>query len=101
MKIKLTRKQHNQLFKYRKHGLITYYEIIDDPQKKDIEMYKYIMLPARIAGIALSPIAILFGGIPLMINLIKECATKKQIGADVISREWFYKELGQVKRGES
>lgn len=92
-KIKLTIRQHNKLFKYRQVKLLTRYEIIDDPQKRDIEMRRYIRLPVRIIYILLSPIAILFGGIPLMLNLIKECLSNKDIGADTINREWFYKAL--------
>lgn len=91
--IKLTITQHNRIFKYRKVKFLTRYEIIDDPQNRDIEMRQYIRLPVRIIYILLSPIAILFGGIPLMLSLIKECLSNKDVGADTINREWFYKEL--------
>ena len=36
-KIKLTWKQHNKMFKYRKIKFLTYYDIIDDPDNKEIE----------------------------------------------------------------
>lgn len=99
MKVKLTRSQYKQMkmFKYRKLKLLTYYEIIDDPQNKDMEMYQYVRLPVRIIAIILSPLAIFVGGVPASISLIKECLTKKQVGADTFSKELFYKELEQVK----
>lgn len=97
MKIKLSIKQHNRIFKYRKVKLLTYYEIVDDPQKRDIEMYQYIRLPVRILAVALSPLAIFVGGIPSMIQVVKECITNKQVGADSVNRFWFYKELEKVK----
>ena len=97
MKIKLSIKQHNRIFKYRKVKLLTYYEIVDDPQKREIEMYQYIRLPIRILAIALSPLVILVGGVPAMIQVVKECTTNKQCGADSVNRFWFYKELEKVK----
>lgn len=90
-KVKLTIAQHNKIFKYRQVKLLTYYEIIDDPQKRDIEMRQYIRLPVRVISILLSPLAILVGGVPAMITLIKECLTKTEVGADTVNREWFYK----------
>ncbi|WP_180136549.1 hypothetical protein [Acinetobacter sp. YH12066] len=92
-KIKLTIRQHNKLFRYRQVKFLTYYEIIDDPQKRDIEMRQYIRLPVRVISILLSPLAILVGGVPAMITLIKECLVKTKVGADTINREWFYEQL--------
>ena len=97
MKIKLTLRQHNKLFKYRKVKFLTYYEIIDDPQKRDIEMYQYIRFPMRILVFLLSPLVIFIGGIPAMITLIKECLSNKEVGADKVNREWFYKEVERNK----
>ena len=96
-KVKLTIAQHNKLFKYRQVKLLTYYEIIDDPQKKDIEMRQYIRLPVRVISILLSPLAILVGGVPAMITLIKECWNKTEVGADTVNREWLYAELEKLK----
>lgn len=96
-KIKLTIAQHNKLFKYRQVKLLTYYEIIDDPQNKEVEMYQYIRLPVRIVCFLLSPLAILVGGVPAMIGVIKDCIKKHEVGADTINREWLYEQL----RGES
>ena len=98
--IKLTRAQHNQLFKYRQVKWLTYYEIIDDPQKKYLEMYRYIRMPMRVLGILLSPLAIFVGGVPAMVGLIKECWNKTEVGADTVRREWFYEELGKGKSDE-
>lgn len=92
-KIVLTVAQHNKIFKYRKVKFLTYYEIIDDPQNRDIEMRQYIRLPVRVACVLLSPLAILAGGFPAMLTLIKESLSKTEVGADTINREWFYKEL--------
>ena len=92
-KVKLSIRQHNKLFKYRQVKLLTRYEIIDDPQNRDIEMYQYIRFPVRILAVILSPLAIIQGGVPAMIEMIKECLSGKNIGADTINREWFYKEL--------
>lgn len=97
MKIKLTLRQHNKLFKYRKVKFLTYYEIIDDPQNRDMEMYQYIRFPARIFIFLLSPLVIFVGGIPAMVTLIKECLSNKEVGADTINREWFYKEIKRIK----
>lgn len=97
MKIKLTLRQHNKIFKYRKVKFLTYYEIIDDPQNRDMEMYQYIRFPARILIFLLSPLVIFVGGIPAMVTLIKECLSNKEVGADTINREWFYKELKRIK----
>ena len=93
MKIKLTIAQHNRIFKYRKVKFLTYYEIIDDPQERDIEMYQYIRLPIRFIVLLLSPLVIFIGGFPAMINVIKECLSNKSIGADTVNKHWFYKEL--------
>lgn len=96
MKVKLSKKQHNRIFKYRQTKWLTYYEIIDDPNERDIEMFQYIRMPVRIVCIFLSPLAIFVGGVPAMINVIKECwENKKVIGADTINREWFYEELSK------
>lgn len=95
-KVRLTIRQHNELFRHRQVKLLTYYEIIDNPQNRDIEMRKYTRLPVRIIYILLSPIAILFGGIPMMIGLVKECLSGKDIGADSINRDWFYSELNKI-----
>lgn len=92
-KVKLTIAQHNKLFKYRQVKLLTYCEIIDNPQKKDIEMRQYVRLPVRVIGILLSPLVIFVGGIPAMIKLIKECLAKTEVGADTVNREWFYEAL--------
>ncbi len=97
MKIKLTTKQHNKLFKYRKVKFLTYYEIIDNPEKRDIEMYQRIRFLARILVFMLSPLAIFIGGMPSMITLIKECLSNKEVGADTINREWFYSELERIR----
>lgn len=97
MKIRLSIRQHNKLFKYRKVKLLTFYEITDDVQNKDIEMRQYIRLPVRVISIVLSPLAILFGGIPAMIRLVKECWNKTEVGADTIDREWFYSQLNKMK----
>ena len=93
MNIKLSIKQHNRMFEYRKVKLLTYYEIIDDPKNRDIEMYQYIRLPVRILAIILSPLAIFVGGVPAVITVLKESINKVQVGADTIDREWFYKRL--------
>lgn len=95
MKVRISKKQHNRVFKCRQVKWLTFYEIIDDPQKRDIEMYQYVRLHVRILCILFSPLAILIGGFPAMINLIKECYSKKQVGADTIDRDWFYKELNK------
>lgn len=95
-KVRLTIRQHNKLFKHRQVKFLTYYEIIDNPQNRNIEMRKYIRLPVRIIYILLSPIAIFFGGIPMMIELIKECLSGNDAGADSINREWFYSELKKI-----
>lgn len=95
-KVKLTIAQHNKIFKYRKVRFLTYYEIIDDPQNRDIEMYQYMRLPVRIIAFLLSPLAILIGGFPAMISVAKECLSNKNLGADTVNKHWFYKEL----RGE-
>ena len=97
MKIKLTLRQHNKLFKYRKVKFLTYYEIIDDPQNRNIEMYQHIRFPVRILVFLLSPLVIFIGGIPAMITLIKECLSNKEVGADTVNREWFYKEVERNK----
>lgn len=95
-KVKISIKDHNRLFKYRQIKWLTYYEIIDDPQKRDLEMYQYIRMPVRVLGILLSPLAIFVGGVPAMVGLIKECWSKtKVVGADSFGREWFYRELGK------
>ncbi|MEG1091689.1 MAG: hypothetical protein RSE38_10185 [Acinetobacter sp.] len=97
MKIKLSIKQHNKLFKYRQAKFLTYYEIIDDPQNRDIEMRQYIRLPVRVVGVLLSPLAIFIGGVPAMITLIKECWNKTEVGADTVNREWLYAELEKLR----
>lgn len=97
MKIKLTIKQHNKLFKYRKVKIFTYYEIIDDPKNRDIEMYEYIRLPFRVLAVILSPLAIIIGGYPSVINLIKECINKNKVGADTVNRDWLYKQLEVIR----
>lgn len=94
-KVKISIKDHNRLFKYRQVKWLTYYEIIDDPQKRDLEMYRYIRMPVRVLGILLSPLAIFVGGVPAMVGLIKECWNKTEVGADTFGREWFYEELGK------
>ena len=94
--VKLTISQHNKIFKHRKVKLLTYYKIIDDPQKRDIEMYQYMRFPARVAVILLSPLVVFVGGVPAMVRLINECLSNKEFGADTINRHWFYKAL----RGE-
>jgi len=93
-KVKLSIRQHNKLFKCRQIKILTRYEIIDDPQKRDIEMYQYIRFPVRILAIVLSPFAILVGGVPAMIRVIRECLSNENVGVDTINREWFYRELG-------
>lgn len=97
MKIKLSIKQHNKLFKHRQAKFLTYYEIIDDPQNRDIEMRQYIRLPVRVVGVLLSPLAIFIGGVPAMITLIKECWNKTEVGADTVNREWLYAELEKLR----
>lgn len=92
-KVKLSISQHNKIFKYRKIKFLSYYEIIDDTQNRDIEMYQYIRLPVRIMAFLLSPLAILIGGVPAMINVAKECLSNKEIGADTVNRDWFYGQL--------
>ena len=92
-KVKLSIAQHNRIFKARKVKFLTYYEIIDDPQNRDIEMYQYMRLPVRIIAFLLSPLAILIGGVPAMINVVKECLSNKELGADTVNRHWFYKKL--------
>ena len=94
-KVKISIKDHNRIFKCRHVQWLTYYEIIDDPQKRDLEMYRYIRMPVRVLVILLSPLAIFFGGVPAMVNLIKECWNKTEVGADTFGREWFYEELGK------
>lgn len=96
MIVKISKKQHNRIFKYRQVKWLTYYEIIDDPNKKDIEMYRYIRIPVRIVCIIFSPLAIFVGGVPAMISIIKECwKNKKVVGADTIDRDWFYREMNK------
>lgn len=95
-KIRLTIRQHNKLFKYRQVKFFTYYEIIDDPEKPDIEMHQYIRFPVRILTVVFSPLVILVGGVPAMISLVKECLFKKSVGSDTINREWLYKQLGDT-----
>lgn len=92
-KVKLSISQHNKIFKYHKIKFLSYYEIIDDTQNRDIEMYQYIRLPIRIMAFLLSPLAILIGGVPAMINVAKECLSNKEIGADTVNRDWFYGQL--------
>lgn len=94
-KVKISIKDHNRLFKYSQVNWLTYYEIIDDPQKRDLEMYRYIRMPVRVIGILLSPLAIFVGGVPAMTNLIKECWNKTEVDAYKFGREWFYEELGK------
>lgn len=96
MKIKLSRKHQNKMFKYRQWRWFTYYEITDDPNKRTMEMHEYLRLPTRIITILLSPLAIFVGGIPAMNNLIRECLSKEVIGADTIDREKFYKEFKEL-----
>ena len=96
MKIKLSRKHQNKMFKYRQWKWFTYYEITDDPNKRTMEMHEYLRLPTRIIAILLSPLAIFVGGIPAMDNLIRECLSKEVIGADTIDREKFYKEFKEL-----
>lgn len=95
MKVKISKKQHNRIFKYRQTKWMIYYEIIDDPKNRDIEMFQYIKPHVRILCIFLSPLAIFVDGMPAMINLIKECWNKTAVGADTVDREWFYKELNK------
>lgn len=92
-KIKLSIKQHNRIFENRKVKLLTKYEIIDDNQNRDIEMREYIRFPVRVLAIILSHFAIIVGGVPAMISLIKECLSNKDVGADTINRDWFYKKM--------
>ncbi len=92
-KVRLTIAQQNKFSKYQKVKLLTYYEIIDDPQKRDIEMCLYMRLPVRILCVLLSPFAILVGGVPLMVKVIKECLAKTEVGAYTINRQCFYKTL--------
>ena len=96
-KVKISVKDHNRIFKYQQVNLLTYYEIIDDPQKRDLEMYRYIRMPVRVLGILLSPLAIFVGGVPAMARLIKECWSKTEVDAYSFGREWFYGELGKEK----
>lgn len=96
-KVKISIKDHNRIFKYHQAKWLTYYEIIDDHQKKDLEMYRYIRMPVRVLGIVLSPLAIFVGGVPAMVNLIKECWNKTEVDACAFGREWFYGELGKEK----
>lgn len=63
MKIKLTWRQHSKLFPNRKAGVLTYYELVDDPQKRSLEMYQYIRMPVRVVAVLLSPLAIFVGGV--------------------------------------
>lgn len=100
MKIKLTWRQHNKLFPNRKAGVLTYYELVDDHQKRSLEMYQYIRMPVRVVAVLLSPLAIFVGGVPAMIDLIKECTSKVQVGADTVGRDWFYEEFSKMKGGE-
>lgn len=94
MKVKISIAEHNRIFKYRQFKILTRYEIIDDPSNRDIEMYQYMRLPVRILVFLVSPLAILIGGVPAMINLAKECLSNKELGADTVNRDWFY---GQLK----
>lgn len=99
-KIKISIKDHNRIFKHRHVQWLTYYEIIDDPQKKDLEMYRYIRIPVRVLGILLSPLAIFVGGVPAMADLIRECWNKTEVDAVTFGREWFYEELGKERSYE-
>lgn len=92
-KVKLSIAQHNRIFKARKVKFLTYYEIIDDPHNRDIEIYQYVRFPIRIVGFILSPLAILIGGVPAMIRLAKEFLSNKDVGADTVNKHWFYKQL--------
>lgn len=94
--VKLSIAQHNRIFKNRKVKFLTYYEIIDDPQNREIHMYQYMRFPVRVAAFLLSPLAILIGGVPAMINVAKECLSNKDVGADTVNKHWFYQQL----RGE-
>lgn len=99
-RVKISIKDHNRIFKHRHVQWLTYYEIIDDPQKKDLEMYRYIRMPVRMLVIVLSPLAIFVGGVPAMVSLIKECWNKTEVDAHTFGREWFYGELGKEKSDE-
>lgn len=101
MKIKLTWRQHNKLFPNRKAGVLTYYELVDDPQKRSLEMYQYIRMPVRVVAVLLSPLAIFVGGVPAMIKLIQECLSGDVVGADTVGRDWFYEEFLKMNRGEA
>ena len=96
-KIKLSIKEHNKLFKYRQVKWMTYYEIIDDIDKRELEMIQYIRLPARMLWLVLSPLVIFVGGVPAFIKFVKELLTKTQVGADKIDRDWFYTQMKELR----
>ena len=96
MKIKLTRKQHNEIFKNRKLGVAIYYEYIDDPDNEYIVIRKRIRFIARVTTIVLSPLFVLIGGVPSMINMVKECVLNEPFDADFVGRDWFYSQIKRI-----
>lgn len=88
--VKLSWREHNSIFTNHRNTIMFRYEVFDDPQKHDLEVYKYVRLPARVVVTLISPIAILFGGIPSMVNLWKECWSGGHVGAFTVAREWFH-----------
>ena len=93
-KVKLTLAQHNKLFKRVK--FLTYYEVIDDPQNRDIYVYRRIRFPVRVVCLLLSPLAIFIGGVPAMIKVAKECLENAEFDVYALDRYRFY----QFLRGE-
>ncbi|OTG81822.1 hypothetical protein B9T31_14965 [Acinetobacter sp. ANC 4558] len=94
-KIKLTIAQHNKLFK--RVEFLTYHEVIDDPQNRDICIYRRMRLPVRVLALLLSPLVIFIGGVPAMVKVAKECLGNTELDVYTVNRYRFY----QVLRGES
>ena len=97
MKVKISRKEHNLMFKYRQCKFLTFYEIIDDPKNKDIEMYQKIRLISKILFTLVSPVLVLWFGFPSVFKSVKESWVVSNVGADTVSREWFYKRLKEIR----
>ena len=96
-KIKLTWKQHNIMFKYRKIKFLTYYDIIDDPENKEIEMYQRIRLPVKVCFTLISPLLFIWYGVPTTISAVVDTWKRDSVGADTIDREWFYQKLKELE----
>jgi len=97
MIIKISRKEHNIMFKYRQCKFLTFYEIVDNPENKDIEMYQKIRLISKILFTLISPVLVLWAGFPAVFKSVKEAWVADNVGADTVNREWFYKRLSEIR----